>query len=175
MAVYLDYMISKYNHKELNWVDLESPKEEEIEHILDQYPIPKDIKDSILSRNTNDVINLSYDFIYISILNKIIFVVNDNFVITIHDDPLEAFDKFSKEMELDLYGEGKMNNHKLLFAHLLKNLYINLKNKQKLDEKEINELKKEIEGNNKINNKKNRRNIIFIIILIISLILSIWL
>lgn len=164
-------MISKYNHKEINWIDLESPSIEEVEHVLDQYPVSLFIKDMIISGKNEDKIDISYDFIYVSLMNKIIFVVSDKFVLTIHSESMVAFNEFSKEMELDVVGGEKINNHQLLFAYLLKNIYKN-NNKQLIsNENQIKNLQKKIlKKDNKI-----KKLIIFIILIIISLILSIWL
>ena len=41
-------MISKYSHKKLNWVDIESPKEEELLHVIEQYSVLSVIKEKII-------------------------------------------------------------------------------------------------------------------------------
>ena len=101
-------MISKYNHKELNWVDLESPTEEEILHIVEQYPLPQVIKDKLILKKKEDEIDINYDFIYISINNEITLFVNDNFVISIHSGQTKAMDQLSKELELDMVENEKI-------------------------------------------------------------------
>ncbi len=121
-------MISKYNHKELNWIDLESPKKEEIEHVLEKYTIPTLIKNYLSSPKIDDKIEINNEYIYISIYNKIIFFVSDDLVLSIHNTHLTAIDQFTKEMELDMVSNEKINSNWLLFAYLLKNLYINFDN-----------------------------------------------
>ncbi len=164
-------MISKYIYKELNWIDLESPQEEELIHILEQYRIPSNIKDKILAKNLNETIDINDDSIVVFIKNSIIFIVNNNLVLTIHHKPIEAFDQFSKEMELDINGNKKISSHKLLFAYLLKNLYTSSQDQLINNENQIIKLKKKI----KLNHRKNIQMLIVILILFISLILSIWL
>jgi Mg2+ and Co2+ transporter CorA len=131
-------MISKYKHKGLNWVDLESPTEEEVIYILDEYNIPPQIKELIiLSPKENKIwLNDGFIFAHLNLTpvllkddrnNRLIFISNDNFIIIIHDEPIEALGEFSKEIELDTITEEKFatNNNKLLFANLLKSLYVN--------------------------------------------------
>ena len=123
-------MISKYNHKELNWVDLKAPSKEELEHIFEEYPVPLNIKEKILTKNKEDQTEINYDFIYVSIGGRMIFIACDRFVLSIHSESTPAFDPFSNELELDIVNKEEINNNKILFAHLLKNLF-------KYNEKEL--------------------------------------
>ena len=171
-------MISKYNHKELNWIDLESPRIEEIEHILEQYPIPNNIKEKILSGYENDHVDVNYDYIYASLSGKYLFFVNDDFFLTIHKEPMRAFSEFSNEIELDVVGSEKINNHKLLFAYLLKNIQINNHKDLEDNHKDIESSFKQIENLKNILNKnkiKIQRQFYIIISLILLLIIFIWL
>jgi len=150
-------MISKYNHKELIWIDLESPSEEEIFHIIEQYSIPLYIKEEIMLKTHEDRINLDNDFIFASLYfpqaegsenrdNKLIFVVSNSFILTIHNEPMQALNIFSKEMELDIITEEKLkiSNNKLLFAYLLKSLYINSQKQLVMNYIQIKSLKKQL-------------------------------
>jgi Mg2+ and Co2+ transporter CorA len=150
-------MISKYSHKELVWIDLESPSKEEVSLITEQYPIPDFITQEIVSKPLEDKISLDYGYIFIVINNpqvplnknedsKMIFIVNDDFVLTIHDKPLEALNKFAKEMELDVFDRqnSKINNNKLLFTHLFKTIYVNSQTQLISKDSQIRNLKKQL-------------------------------
>jgi len=177
-------VISKYKHKELAWVDLESPSDEEVAYILEEYNIPLFIKEEILSKPKEDIIRLEqgYIFAYLNLArilsdkstsNRLIFIANDNFIIVIHDKPIQALGEFSKEMELDIVTEEKFgtNNNKLLFAHLLKSLYVNSQNQLASDEDKIKILEKQI-----LREKKRLKLLIILsFILIGAIILIIWL
>jgi len=164
-------MISKYSHKELNWIDLESPTEEEIEYIIGEYPIPLEIKNRLYDKEKEDKFELNYDFIYASIENKITFVVSDRFVLSIHQDKMPAFTTFSKELELDMVSIEKINSNKVLFAHLLKNLFKNRETELTHTHKQIEKFRNQIlERNIKIKNKN-----FFIITLIIIALIFLWL
>ncbi len=164
-------MISKYNHKDLNWLDLEAATDNEIEHILSLYTVPLQIKEKLYDRNKEDKFEVIYDFIYVSIENKITFIVNDSFVISIHDDPMPAFTTFSKEFEIDMVSIENINSNKILFAHLLKNLFKNREVELSHNHNLIEKLKKQIVEKNKSIKKRN----IYIIILIILTIIFLWL
>lgn len=156
------YMISKYSHKDLNWIDIQPPKEEEIAYIFDEYAIPLFIKEEILLKTEDDIIRLDHGFIFVSfyyhlfssdksIKNKLIFIVSDNFIITIHDELIESLSLFLKEMELNIITKEKfdINNNRVLFAHLLKNLYINSQNQLIANDAIIKNLKEAISKKNK--------------------------
>jgi Mg2+ and Co2+ transporter CorA len=118
-------MISKYSHKGLTWVDLESGSKEELEHAVELLSIPSYIQEKLQINNDVDVVHMDDDFMLVNIGNDVIFVVSNSYVLSIHKYPILALDKFGKELELDIVVEekSKIKNHKLLFAHLLKNLY----------------------------------------------------
>lgn len=169
-------MISKYNHKELIWIDLESPSEEEIFHIIEQYSIPLYIKEEIMLKTHEDRINLDNDFIFASLYfpqaeggenrdNKLIFVVSNSFILTIHNEPMQALNIFSKEMELDIITEEKLkiSNNKLLFAYLLKSLYVNSQKQLVMNYIQIKSLKKQLL-------KKSKKSKLLTWLFIISLI-----
>lgn len=177
-------MISKYNHKELTWIDLESPSEEEIFHIIEQYPIPLYIKEEIMLKTQEDRISLDNDFIFASLYfpqllisknknNKLIFVVSNNFILTIHNEPMQALNIFSKEMELDIITEEKLkiSNNRLLFAYLLKSLYVNSQKQLVINEMEVKSLKKQLLQNNK---KLKSLTLLSIISLIVIILISLF-
>jgi Mg2+ and Co2+ transporter CorA len=169
-------MISKYNHGELVWIDLESPSEEEINHIMEQYSIPTYIEDKIKITRKEDEIDIGDNFIFVKLhiphksnQNKsVIFVVSDNLVLTIHYNPIQAFNKFGKEMELDIIldEKSKIKNNKLLFAYLLKNLYLNLETQKLENGITIEKLQKHILG-------KDKRLKLFIFLSILLLVTTI--
>ena len=164
-------MISKYSNKKLNWIDLEAPSEEELSHIIEQQYIPDYIKEMIGSKSKEDRVNMDNDFIFASIGGKIILVASDNFILTIHNEKIQGLEKFGKEMELDILKEDKfkIDNNKLLFAHLLKSLFTNFQDELIDSELKIQGLRNQII----LSNKKNKKLKTFIIILVILLIIFI--
>lgn len=155
-------MISKYSHKELIWADLESPKDTEITYILEEYNIPSIIKEEMVLAQKEDIIKLYNDYIFASLCfpqltpdknvdNKLIFIASDKFIISIHNEPIHELSAFLKEMELGTMGDNKTNidDNKLLFAHLLKSLYVNSHKQIIASDAKIKYLKNQIVKNNK--------------------------
>lgn len=164
-------MISKYNHKDLNWIDLESPSKEEIEHIIEEYSVPQKIKELLYSKDKSDKFEISYDFIYASIEDKITFIACDKFIISIHEKSMPAFTASSKELEIDMVSIEKINNNKILFAHLLKNLFKNREVELSHTYKQIEKYRNQILEKKK--QLKNRQTLI--IILTIIALIFLWL
>ena len=178
-------MISKYSHKELVWTDLESPKDTEVVYILEEYDIPSTIKDVMSVTRNDDVIKLYNDFIFASfnfpqidtgknIENKLVFIACDKYIVTIHNEPIPSLSAFLKEIELGTIENTQMtiSDNKLLFAHLLKSLYVN-SHKQIIEhDKKIRFLKNQIIRNNR---KLKLLTISSIICLIIIIFIFIWL
>ena len=144
-------MISKYSHKGLSWIDLESGSEEELDHAIEQLYIPPYIQEKIKRGIKDDAIHMDDDFVVANISDILTFVVCDKYVLSIHDKPIHAIDKFGKEMELDIIVEDKsqIKNNKLLFAHLLKNLYLGDQTQIVTSKFEIESLKRQLAKNAK--------------------------
>jgi len=162
-------MISKYSHNSLIWIDLESPKEEEIFYLMEEYSIPTPIEEEIRTKSKESKTKLYSGLVFISLNfpqilnknnkildNKIIFIVNNNFVITIHDEPIEALSEFLNNLEMDttLPEELRINNNGLLFFYLIKSLYVNLKEQLIINKVEIKELENTIIGGKNKNASK---------------------
>ena len=179
----MNLMISKYSHKGLSWIDLDAPKQEEIAYIFEEYTIPIYIKEDIMAGSLNDIIRLDHDFIfaYLNFSNgslleqsnqKVIFIICDNYIITIHDKPIKALTEFLKEIELDTFKNEKfnINNNKLLFSYLMKSLFVNSHKQIISNEEIIKNLKSQIsEKNKKIKNQKILSFILLGIIILISI------
>lgn len=176
-------MISKYNNKGLVWIDLTSPKEEEILYILEEYQIPESIKQEICSPSKEHHTFIENDVLF-SLMrlphfdedqnsDKVIFIKNQNYIITIHDQPMISMDQFSNELELDMMieSESKIKTQELLFANLIRKMMTGLHDKILLKDMNINSLKK------KLNVLSKRLKILFFInvLLLLSLLVIIFL
>jgi Mg2+ and Co2+ transporter CorA len=74
--------------------------------------------------------------------SRIIFIITNSFIITIHDEPMEALGEFLNNLEMDttLPEELRIKNNSLLFFYLIKNLYINIKEKLATNKIQIKEI-----------------------------------
>lgn len=132
-------MISKYNYKGLTWVDLESPTEEEIRHIMEEYSIPVLVAEEMHSKSLQSKVDLYPNFIYLilhfpylshhnnaSMEKEIDFIVGNDFIITAHYEFIEPLHEFSKTFEVDAILEKRIDvDHAgFLFFHLIKTMYV---------------------------------------------------
>ena len=78
--------------------------------------------------------------------NKIIFIINSNFILTIHEGKIDAISEFLKNLEIDttLPDQLQIKHTDLLSFYLVKNLYINLKEQLLSNNILINEIKTRI-------------------------------
>lgn len=127
-------MISKYKYKGLLWVDLESPRKEELESILEEFNLPEDLRDSMHTNGKNAKTDVTSLFTY-SVLHfpKIIdtkgaiknheinFVIGRNFLITVHYEYNDVLNNFAKKFEAEeLMKEGIiLENSASLFYYLI--------------------------------------------------------
>lgn len=162
-------MISKYSHKTLNWIDLEAPKTEEIDHVAELFSLPEVLKNKLISKQNDDMLEMEYDHIYAFIGNTITILATDNYVVTLHENKIHGFDKFKKELELDIVTGERINSNRLLFAYLLKNLFIGQENQIKDYESKLLILFEDATKRQ----KKNKTLKIVILLLVILLIISI--
>lgn len=132
-------MISKYMYKNLSWIDLESPTEDELTHVMDEYSIPPVVGEEMKNLSLQSKVDLYPNFIYLILHfpeishggNKITekeidFIISNDFIITTHYEPIDSLHEFSKTFEVDAILEKRMDvDHAgFLFFHLIKSLYI---------------------------------------------------
>jgi len=133
-------MISKYTYKNLTWVDLESPTEEEVIHVMEEYSIPVLIGEQLHTQTIQSKVELYPAFIYLilhfpqisrknneGLEQEIDFIVGKNFIITTHYEFMESIHEFSKTFEVDAILEKNLDvDHAgFLFFNLIKTLYVN--------------------------------------------------
>ncbi len=131
-------MISKYTYKKLVWIDVERPTSEEISRLKEEYKIPPLVCEELLEKSIRSKVD-SYDNLLFMILHfpikdtktqtvsqqEIDFVVDHNFIITVHYEPVEALHIFSKQFNSGSQLErGKDIPHAgFLFKFILKEIY----------------------------------------------------
>lgn len=127
-------MISKYKYKGLLWVDLQSPRREEIQSILEEFNLPEDLEEKIYTESPEPSTDIDPHFTYSvlyfpSILSsrdyivqqEIDFIIGKNFLITVHYEPITVLDDFAKKFEAEeLLGANiKLENSASLFYYLI--------------------------------------------------------
>ena len=151
-------MISKYTYKGLTWIDLESPTEEELIHIMEEYSIPTLVSEELHNRTPQSRVDLYPNFIYLimhfprishhrnkGVEQEIDFIVGNKFIITTHYEFIESLHEFSKSFEVDAILEKRIDvDHAgFLFYHLIKALYAH----SRYELNDMNSLLRETEKN----------------------------
>lgn len=128
-------MISKYTYKGLTWVDLESPSQDELDHISDEYAIPETVAKEIGQTSDYSKVELYEKCIYLilhfphrkesSQEQEIDFIVGEKYMITVHYEQSNSLIEFSKKFEDGKTFEQKTNlDHiGILVYNLIKTLY----------------------------------------------------
>ncbi len=151
-------MISKYTYKKLVWIDVQKPSKEEIDRLREDYQIPLVVCDELLSESARAKVE-TYDNLIFMIMHfptknptisdtldqEVDFVVGHNFVITVHYEPVDALNVFSKQFNVgSKLEQGKEISHAGYILHFIsKELYLSVNRSLS----EMNGWLKEIEKN----------------------------
>jgi magnesium transporter len=139
-------MISVYKYHGTTWVDLESPTENELMHVVSEYQIPESLIEQ-LSRETllskvEDYDNMIYLILHFPRIHnekkmpdlEIDFILGKDFIITVHYEFSNAIYDFARNLEVDvmLEKENKSLHAGYLFCSIIMEAYH--KSNQKLDD-----------------------------------------
>lgn len=132
------HMISKYTYKGLTWVDLESPTQDELTHVITEYGIPNSVGKDVGQESDYSKVELHKKCIYLILRfpqknhkkdndqeQEIDFIVGEKFMITVHYEFSHPVNEFSKT-----FTEGRTLEQKtdldhigILVYHLIRTLY----------------------------------------------------
>lgn len=151
-------MISRYTYKDLVWVDLESPTQEEVRGVMEEFNIHPLAAEELLIPTLRPKVDLYHDFIYLILHfpaishqhnggneQEIDFIIGKKFLITTHYELIDPLHEFSKVFEVNsILEKTNMGDHAgFILFYLLKELY-------KMMGRELNHIEhdfKEIEPN----------------------------
>ncbi len=131
-------MISRYTYKKLVWVDVQSPTQEEVRQLMDEFGVHPLVADELLAPTLRPKVDLFPNFIYL-ILHfptishnhdgghdiEIDFVVGKDFLITTHYDHIDTLHEFSRIFEVNsILEKSNIGDHGgyILFS-ILRELY----------------------------------------------------
>jgi len=107
-------MISTYTYQDVTWVDLESPTEEELLHVLGEYNVPEILLNDLMTETLLSRVDTYKEMLYLvlhfpRIHNEkkmpdleIDFIVGKNFLITVHYEFSNALHDFAKQLEVQV-------------------------------------------------------------------------
>ena len=126
-----------YEHKDLKWVDLESPTREEVKTIMQEFRISPMVAEELLLPATKARIEFHDGFLYLVLHfpahshkdhrheQEIDFIIGHNFVITTRYDHIDSLHQFSKVFEVNsILDKSEIGNSAgLVFFYMMKRLY----------------------------------------------------
>lgn len=134
-------MISRYQHKKITWIDLETPTQDEVRQIMKEFDVHPIVANELLSPTVRPKVDLYDNLIYLilhfpafahkhgdSPEQEVDFIVGKKFIITTHYETIDPLHEFSKVFEVDsIIDKGNMGNHAgFVFFYIAKELYKSL-------------------------------------------------
>ncbi len=131
-------MLSRYTHKKITWIDLESPTQDEVRSLMKEFKIHPLVADEILSPTVRPKVDIYSDYLYLILHFPILehrhggradqevdFVLGKNFIITTHYETIDPLHEFSKIFEVNsMLDKSHVGTHAgFVFFYLLKELY----------------------------------------------------
>ena len=135
---YNKHMITKQEHNNITWIDVESPTQEEIHALMEEYEIHPAVAEELLLPSIKPKIELYENFIYLILHfpafkhthkgqqnQEVDFIIGKNFLITTRYDTIDPIHKFSKIFEVHsaLHTEEHEDHIEILFFQMIKKLY----------------------------------------------------
>jgi len=136
-------MILRYAYKNITWVDLERPTQEELRQIVAEWGIHPLVAQELIGKSLRPKVELYPNFIYLIIHLPIIrrknfqrlieqqeidIIIGKNFIITSRQDPIDSLQQFSKLFEVNsILDRGDMAEHAgFVFFYMIRALYESL-------------------------------------------------
>lgn len=132
-------MIARYRHKNLTWVDLESPTQEEALLIMEEFDINPIVTEELLLPTLKPKVDFHREYIYLILHfpalrhthkneqsnQEVDFIIGKNFLITTRYDTIDPLHKFSKVFEVNsILDKSDIGDHAgYLFFYMIKKLY----------------------------------------------------
>lgn len=131
-------MITRYTHRKITWIDLESPTREEVRMISEELGIPPLVSNELFTPTVRSKVDLYKNFIYLilhfPILNvsrgvtreqEVDFVIGKNIIVTTHYETVDTIHEFSRMFEVhSLIDKTELGTHAgFVFFYLARELY----------------------------------------------------
>lgn len=154
-------MISRYTYKDLVWIDLESPTQDEVRGVMEEFSIHPLAAEELLTPTIRPKADLYPNFIYLILHfpsishqhnggyeQEIDFIVGKNFLITTHYDLVDSLHEFSKVFEVhSILEKSNIGEHAgYILFYILKELYKTLGNELNDIEHNFTEIEPNIFG-----------------------------
>lgn len=151
-------MITKHTHKNIVWIDLESPTNEEVRQVMEEYSFHPSIAEELLLPTMKPKVEFYDGKIIYLILHfpafkhthgdsqnqEVDFIIGKNFLITTRYDTIDPLHKFSKEFETNsILDKNNVPEHAgFLFFYMIRKLYRALEHELEYIYDELEEVEK---------------------------------
>lgn len=134
-------MLTTYTHKNITWIDLESPTKEEVHKIMNEYSIHPNTAEELLMPSMKPKVDLHKNYIYLILYfpafkhthkaqqnQEVDFIIGKDFIITTRYDTVDPLHKFSKVFEANsILDKSDIGTHAgYVFFFMIKKLYKSL-------------------------------------------------
>lgn len=133
-------MISRYKYHDLTWIDMESPTNEEVREIMEEFDIHPIAADELLGPSLRPKVDHYENFIYLilhfpairhthqSRSQEVDFIIGMKFLITVRYELLDPLHKFSKVFEVNsILDKSEIGEHAgYLFFYMIRKIYSSL-------------------------------------------------
>jgi magnesium transporter len=148
-------MVNRFTYRDIIWVDLESPTDNELYDIIDEFQVTPPVAQELKTPSLKPKVDLYKEFIYLILHfpafkhshisqsnQEVDFIIGKKFLITVHYDVVDPIHKFGKEFEVEsILEKHDLGNHAgLIFFHLIKKLYHSLEHELEFIGSELDEI-----------------------------------
>lgn len=131
-------MITSYKHKNLTWIDLESPTRDELAPVIKKFDINPLVAEELLAPSQRPKVDVYDNFMYLILhfpkykhrenkneSQEVDFIVGKNFLITTRYDTVNSIFEFTKIFETESILEKMKigSDAGILFSNLIKKMY----------------------------------------------------
>ncbi len=105
-------MLKKHTYKNLTWIDLNKPTQEEVREVMEEYAIHPNVADDMLTPTFKANVDQYDNFIHLilhfpalkhthggSFNQELDFIIGKEFIITVRYDTIDSIHKFTKEFD----------------------------------------------------------------------------
>ena len=139
-------MIREYKHKNVTWIDLENPTQEEVRNLSNKYEVDHLTANELLTPTLRPRVDYHSNYIYLILhfpnghnddngfnkkIEEVDFIIGQDFIITTRYTTIDAILEFSKVFEVEsILDKSSMTKHAgYIFYYMIQNLYKNLNNR----------------------------------------------
>jgi len=154
-------MIKTYTYRNLTWLDVESPSQDDVSDIIKKHGIHPLVGEELLSPTKKPKIDVYKNYLflairipiriktdgrYIVIEKEVDFIIGNNFIITSRDEVIEPLHSFAKVFETNsILDKSGLGDHAgIIFYYMMKKIYSYMSDDLENVKDALNEVEKHV-------------------------------